>query len=229
VSYFLLGLAVLAAILVLGRWFTNASPRQLTDAVRWSGLVISGVLTGFFFLTGRVVLALPLFLVFLYILIRSLGMRLPAGPVRSGGKQSTVQTEYLDMILDHASGQMAGRVRKGPFEGRDLSDMRPEELMALWRECAARDEQSGRVMESYLDRHHEGWREAAQAQDEAPRRAGPMTPDEARELLGVGPKATEKDIRNAHRKLMRTHHPDQGGSSEEAARLNQARDVLLGG
>jgi DnaJ-domain-containing protein 1 len=124
---------------------------------------------------------------------------------------------------------MAGRVRKGPFAGRDLSEMRPEELMALWRECAARDEQSARVMESFLDRHFDGWRDAAQAQDEAPRRGGRMTPDEARQMLGVSPKASEQEIKEAHRKLMREHHPDHGGSVELAAQLNEAREVLLGG
>jgi len=56
-----------------------------------------------------------------------------------------------------------------------------------------------------------------------------MSVDEAYKVLGVSPKASEREIKEAHRKLMRKHHPDKGGSAELAARLNEARDVLLGG
>jgi curved DNA-binding protein CbpA len=55
-----------------------------------------------------------------------------------------------------------------------------------------------------------------------------MTRAEALEVLGLGDGADEAAIRSAHRRLMRAAHPDQGGSDWLAARLNQARDVLLG-
>lgn len=58
--------------------------------------------------------------------------------------------------------------------------------------------------------------------------AGPLTREEAYQVLGLQPGATETEIRAAHRRLMRTAHPDSGGSDWLAARVNQARDVLLG-
>ena len=54
-----------------------------------------------------------------------------------------------------------------------------------------------------------------------------MTVEEAYQVLGLRPGATEAEIREAHHRLMRTAHPDSGGSDWLATRINQARDVLL--
>jgi len=68
-----------------------------------------------------------------------------------------------------------------------------------------------------------GWRDTFR-----PRSSASMTRDEAYDVLGLKPGATEADIRAAHRRLMRGAHPDGGGSDWLASRVNQARDVLLG-
>ena len=60
-----------------------------------------------------------------------------------------------------------------------------------------------------------------------PRRPSGMSAEEAYQVLGLRPGATEADIRAAHHRLMRTAHPDSGGSDWLATRVNQARDVLL--
>ena len=54
-----------------------------------------------------------------------------------------------------------------------------------------------------------------------------MSVEEAWDVLGLRPGASAEEIRAAHRRLMQAAHPDKGGSDWIAARVNQARDVLL--
>lgn len=55
-----------------------------------------------------------------------------------------------------------------------------------------------------------------------------MTRAEAALILGVSERASEESVKEAHRRLISKNHPDQGGSDYLAAKINQARDVLLG-
>jgi DnaJ-domain-containing protein 1 len=85
---------------------------------------------------------------------------------------------------------------------------------------------------AYLDRRAPSWRDDVQA-DATTREpgsswsSGKMTDEEAYQILGVHPGASSADIGHAHRTLMKKLHPDQGGSTYLAARVNQAKDVLL--
>ncbi len=55
-----------------------------------------------------------------------------------------------------------------------------------------------------------------------------MSPDEAREVLGLKPGHTKEDVIQAHRRMMQKAHPDRGGSNYLAAQINKAKDTLLG-
>jgi hypothetical protein len=135
-----------------------------------------------------------------------------------------VETAFLSMTLHHDSGRMNGGVKAGQFAGRDLAALDLPELLALLQECQVADADSVALLEAWLDRAHPDWR----AEPAAEPRSGAMTRAEALEILGLAEGADEEAIRAAHRRLMRSAHPDQGGSAWLAARINAARDLLLG-
>ncbi|MFM8615646.1 MAG: molecular chaperone DnaJ [Alphaproteobacteria bacterium] len=146
------------------------------------------------------------------------------GPAPQTGAANSVETAFLIMTLDHDSGRMTGSVKAGQFAGRDLATLTLPELLALLDECQAADVDSVALLEAWLDRAHPDWR----AEPTAEPRSAAMTREEALEILGLTEGADEDAIRAAHRRLMKTAHPDQGGSAWLAARINAARDLLLG-
>ena len=150
----------------------------------------------------------------------------------SPGKRSTVRTAALEMELDHDSGVLAGMVLAGRFEGRQLAGLSREELLSMHAELAA-EADSLQLLEAYLDGRFPGWRDGMDAHVGGGERRAPgsgaMTEQEAYQVLGLEAGASTADIRKAHRRLMQRLHPDLGGSSFLAARINEAKDVLLNG
>lgn len=229
-AWIALGALALVGVLALLRAFANAQPAQVRSALAWAaGLSGLGLLV-LLFATGRgaqAFWALALFGPALWRwwkgrqAARLFSQRSAGAP----GGESDVETATLAMALDHASGRMTGRVKAGRQAGRDLADLDLPDLLALMREVAAGDPESVPLLEAWLDRSYPDWREAAAS---PPPRSGPMTREEALAVLGLADGASEVEIRAAHRRLMRAAHPDRGGSDWLAARLNEARDVLLG-
>jgi hypothetical protein len=155
-------------------------------------------------------------------------------PRKSPGQKSGVRTDTIEMILDHDSGRMEGRCLKGKFAGKEFASLREADLLRLLDDIGSADPQGASLLEAYLDRRCQGWRErrsaggASERARESRDRAGRMDRKEAHDVLGLKPGASEAEIRAAHRRLMMKLHPDQGGSTYLASRINEAKDVLLG-
>jgi DnaJ domain len=142
---------------------------------------------------------------------------------------SRVRTAFLEVELDHDTGRMHGRVLAGSYRDASLDALDRATLIKLLSEI---DDDSRDLLTAYLDRREPGWRENAQHDAAAGAAAGPggtgkMTEQEACQILGIQPGASAEEISRAHRSLIKKLHPDQGGTTYLAARINEAKDVLL--
>ena len=248
VQYVLLGIALLVLVVFLTRWFATANPSSLAKWLKWVFIAAGAAATVFLAVTGKANLAfLPLAITGLpWIMSRFAAGR--GNPHPTAGQRSDVETPYLRMTLDHDSGEMEGVVLQGRHAGRPLDELAEHELLELYDECSLRDEEGRRLLEAYLDRTlGADWRERGEAETERESSAGggstgqgwgrrkarsgrtPMTREEAYEILGLEPGAGAEEIKEAHRTLMRKLHPDHGGSNYLAAKINQAKELLLGG
>ena len=235
----LLLLAALVAVLFFISWYKRV-PKAKQKRVRNRALLIGGgIVLLFALITGKLhplfaglaalvplaYRAVGLFQTFNTIRAFTSRMKAGASPGPAPGQTSEVETAFLSMRLDHDTGEMDGTVLRGRYEGCALRELGLEDLLALLAECRS-DRQSAVVLEAYLDRLHEDWRE----------RRGPppgaasdgMNEEEARAVLGVEPDATREEIIAAHRRLIQRLHPDRGGSDYLAAKLNAAKDLLVG-
>ena len=235
IFYLLIGIGVLLVVYGTMRSFTQANPRSLATALRWTAIAGGAAVALWLLATGRLNQALMMGAALLPLFMRwkaiFANMRNARGP--AAGQSSDVETAWLRMSLDHDTGAMDGIVLQGAWKGRRLSELSNDALLDLLTECRVQDPDSAQLVEAYLDRVRPDWRAgAAGAQTdqrtEAPRATAAMSREEACRILDVPPDADADTIREAHRRLMMKVHPDVGGSSYLAAKINQAKDVLLG-
>lgn len=232
--YVVLALCLVVGLALMGRWLLNAEPRQILRAAKWLGVILAAAVAMFVLFRGGLqgfAIALPPLLLFLLRgrrIWQALRNAAKAARGPTPGQSSGVRTRWLAMTLDHDSGAMDGEVLQGAFAGRFLSDLSPRELSALADELDG-DSESRQVFEAWLDRMGPEMGEEPGAEAPPPRSAdeSAMTVDRAREILGVGAEADDREIREAHRRLMLANHPDHGGSSWLATQINLAKDVLL--
>jgi hypothetical protein len=220
-------------VLVLALWalhlYSKADPKKLAQILRPTGGVLALALAGYLGFRGRLDIAIPLGLFGAGLLgwgpLASTGVF--QRTQKTPGQVSRVRAPFVEMELDHDSGQMRGRILAGRHQGAALDDLDVPTLLGLLPEI---DEESRALVAAYLDRREPRWRERAQGDAAAGQgavRRGKMTEEEAYQILGLKPGAGPEEIGRAHRALMKKLHPDQGGSTYLAAQINEAKEVLL--
>jgi hypothetical protein len=234
-AYLAIGVLILVGIIAMLRAYASANPTTLATAAKRTALGSAAL--------GAILLLLrvPLGIAFIMIgLALPLALRwnalwpdfrtAPGGQRR--GKTSRIATKYLTMELNHDSGVIEGRVLAGRHRDRRLAELTVEQLLEVREDCRVDDAESVTLIEAYLDRFHADWRsqQTGGSSSGGPARpaAAAMTREEAYDVLGLRPGASDAEIRDAHHRLMIKLHPDHGGSDYLAAKINQARDLLLG-
>jgi hypothetical protein len=153
--------------------------------------------------------------------------------LRATGKDAVFRTEHLEVRFLVRTSELQGQVLKGRYAGEALHTMSAEQLQELAGDYQDKDRKSYYLVRVFLQRagtdqgrfrqaHEQGQSESHQAAF-----AGNPSREEALLILGLSGNPTEKDIIAAHRRLIQKLHPDRGGNDYLAARINQAKDVLL--
>jgi hypothetical protein len=231
------GVVAVVLLYLLLQMFRAANPVVLARSIKIVGGVVALAVAAFTGLRGELAVAIPLGIFGAGLLgwspfgpggFSSIGGIFGRGAQRSAGQVSRVRSQFLEMSLDHDSGELSGRIADGPNAGRSLDEFDLPQLLAM---TAGFDAESVALLESYLDRRFPAWRQNAQGDAAGGQRrtatSGKMTDEEAYQILGLQPGAGRDDISRAHRALMKKLHPDQGGSTYLAARVNEAKDTLL--
>lgn len=236
-----LGLVLLGAIAIAGLLWIQSKPRkQRRQAYIRFATVMAMIMLIYLAVTGRLHWLGAVFAALLPFLRNLLPLILRALPflnhlrkqrnsnAQSAGNHSEVRTAVIHMTLDHDSGVMYGTVLEGPLKGKELGNLSEQEFIELLRYCRQQDQESARLLEAYLDkRFGDSWRTDDPGQQQAANTAAPMNREEALQILGLSAGASREEIIEAHRRLMQRLHPDRGGSDYLAAKINQAKDLLL--
>jgi hypothetical protein len=226
-SYFIIGTALLIALIIGGNALVSAKPSTILKTVRITALILLSAGAAFMAFTGRFNYASALAFAALFFL-RNKPLFSSSKP--SPGQSSSVTTEWLDASLDHDSGEMNAKILKGDFSGHTLSDLSLEQLNQL-RQTLTIDQESLAILDAFISRNFEGNHQEetsnANSGTQNNPNSGAMSRSEAYDVLGLTPTATLEDIKAAHKKLMKKFHPDHDGSAYMAAKINQARDILI--
>ncbi len=223
------GLLVLVLVLWALNAFSKIDPKVGARVLKAGGGLLAIGFAVFLGLRGEIAIAIPLGAFGLGLLgwLPFGAAGFSARSQKSRGQISRVRSAYFEMELDHDSGDMRGTIVAGRHQGAALERLDVKTLVGMLNEV---DEESRALLVAYLDRRDSRWGEHAQGDAAAGRPAassGKMSEQEAYQILGLQAGASADDISHAHRTLMKKFHPDQGGSTYLAARINEAKEILL--
>ena len=236
-------LVVVVSVLIIlwyaSNAFTRANPAKIARYLKPLGGYATLAVAALMMLRGQVEAAVAVGGFGLYLL----GLANPpafarmfskVGGTPGADKVSRVRSAMIEMELHHDSGAMDGTILAGPLSGGRLADLTRPQCEEILAQCQRDDPEGARLLEAYLDRRFPGWRPAGDGHADAGAAAGGgrvsagMTEDEAYEILGLAKGASSEEIARAHRALMKKLHPDYGGPTALAAKVNEAKSVLMG-
>lgn len=175
----------------------------VSGRMHWFGAVIAAILPLLRFGAGTLTKVVPFWL------------------HRTGGK-APIKTQFLDVKVTVTSGTITGRVLQGPYEGKAVEELTDEELAELEMHYKDQDAKS-----YYLIKFARKALSGREQKQQPPPSFGAPSREEALQTLGLTGSPSREEIVQAHRRLINRLHPDRGGSDFLAARVNQARDILL--
>jgi len=209
-------------------WLMTIPAKQRVAVLSTAGPVLVIMVGSVLTLLRRGAIGIPLILIGVSWWRRNRSKR----PISSAeGQKSTVRSVNLEMELDHDTGEMDGTILTGRMQGVRLSSLSGEEILALYFDFRS-DPDSISLLESFLDRYYPDWRDRVDSNafrnQNGTSGFDKMTRQEAFQILGLEPGASQEEIHQAWRRLIKGVHPDSGGSAFLAAKINTARDILLG-
>jgi hypothetical protein len=234
--YILAGFLIFWLLLYGTRSFARANPVVLAAMLKRGGGILALLLAGVVVLHGRIDVALVLAVLGFWLIGISRGTSIPLfrRAAKGAAGVSRVRSAIIEMELDRSTGEMRGMVLAGPEEGKTLDQLGRPQCEALYNLCTREDAEGARFLEVYFDRRFPGWRTTRDREQNAgfgqsgrAARQGAMSEDEAYEVLGLHKGASRDDVMRSHRSLIKKLHPDHGGSTDLAARVNEAKDVLM--
>src|SRR5438105_6045432 len=213
------GAVAVVVLYLLLQMFRAANPAVLARALKIVGGVVALAVAAFTGLKGELAVAIPLGIFGAGLLGWSPfgmpgfpnigGMFGGAGAQRSAGQTSRVRSQFLDMTLDHDSGELDGQIVAGPHAGHSLGEF---DLSQLTTMVSGFDAESVALLESDLDRRFPAWRENQERNAAGGQRcvetSGKMMDKEAYQVLDLQLGAEPDEIRRAHLAIMKKMHPD---------------------
>jgi len=223
---FLLGLLVLILLVFALRELGRGRSERVAELMRQGLAALALGAAALALMRGHIAVALGLAGAAL-LTAAGKNFRAPFGLGARGRGRKTVRLEF------DGFGVRDGAIVDGPYAGWKLSELSKSECEAFRGQCRG-DAELTLALETYFDRRFPGWRAAAHDDSDSARgrggdggRGGEMSEQEAYQTLGLRRGASAEEIVRAHRALMKERHPDHGGTTDDAARLNQAKDRLL--
>src|SRR5437868_11740198 len=117
------GVVAIVLLYALLQMFRAANPVVLARAIKIGGGVVALAVAAFTGIKGELAVAIPLGLFGAGLLgwspfgssgFGNIGALFGSGAKRSSGQTSQVRSGFLEMTLDHDSGELAGRIVAGP-------------------------------------------------------------------------------------------------------------------